>query len=560
MSSVDKRYQICFNGEIYNYLEMADELGLDGDSPIRSSDTAVFLEAVRRWGCVEALRRSLGMFALGLWDCAERTLHLARDAAGKKPIYGGVFDRTFYFASEIQAFRSVSEFNLTFSREQIADYLTFGFIPTPSTVYKELSMLPPGSVVSVSSDLQMRFERYLRPRPTVLSNISEQEAVQRTEDLLSDAVRLRLRSDVPLGCFLSGGIDSGLITALATRHISRPLKTYTVSLRGYESGEGPLAELTARHYGTEHREIVVDAAVADILPKIIRAYGQPFADASAVPSYLVAEAARKEVTVILTGDGADELFGGYRRQFVYGWADLLSPLSMIFPRGIVAALPTPAHYRSRYAFVHRFLRGLHQPLAERYISYCMDGFTEAEKSDLFQERHGFRAASQVVEKHLAELKDGGDRERMLATDFSLNLHDDMLVKMDIASMAHSLEARSPFLDVRLIEWTQSLPFTRKIYGSQTKPLLRAIARKLLPNAVAAAPKRGFEIPINVWLRRELRPLSVDAILDSRGLARELFSATKLEALIENKVGLDPDRWARRVWSLLILSLWARGDR
>lgn len=560
MRSQDGRFIITFNGEIYNYLELADELALESQSLLRCSDTAVLLEGFSRWGVSETLRRAVGMFALAVWDDRRSELFLARDPAGKKPLYYARFGGALYFASELVAFRQTPGFDLSLREDQLWHYLSFGYVPSPGTIYSGIFMLSPGDVVRVPLSLEMSSEPYHRFRQAVHRSPSAVLVEEELEALLSEAVRVRLRSDVPLGCFLSGGIDSGLLVALASRHSSKPLRTFTIQVntRAGAGAEGPLAMETAKRYGTHHEQIEIAPEMDAVLPRVAAAYGQPFADPSAVPSFVISEEARKHVSVIITGDGADEVFGGYRRQSVYAWAERLSGLSGIAPaaaRFVVSVLPTPVGYRSSYAWMHRFLRGLSTGREDRYFQYCMDGFSENEKRALWLGKPG-ESSLTLIQKRMEKFRDRSERELMLAMDFYLNLHDDMLVKIDIATMAHSLEARCPLLDVRVVDWAFSLPFERKIHGCTTKPLLRALARRLLPRSVAIAPKRGFEIPISEWLRRDLKSLSRESILNSRGKVRELFSTSALEHLLENKDRMDPDRWARRVWTLLMLALWS----
>lgn len=562
MASADGRFRVSFNGELYNYLELADLLELPVDSAVRQSDTAVFVNAIAKWGLRDALTRSVGMFAFALWDERSRELTLVRDPAGKRPLYFGTFGGCFYFASEIAAFRSVPQFELSINEKQLSHYLSFGFVPSPETIFTQVRMLGAGELMTISAKLESTTQRYHDFLRVSRVNVSFPDAVSRTEELFDEAVRLRLRADVPLGCFLSGGIDSGLIVASAARQLSRPLKTFTIAIQGSEMDEGPLARETARLYATDHHEILLQPKISEALPRIINSYGQPFADASAVPAFLVAEAARRHVTVVLNGDGADEIFGGYRRQTAYRWAQILSVSVAKLPRAgleaFVRLLPLPQRYRSSYAFMHRFLRGLHKAVEGRYLDYCMDGFSEEEKILLFPRLRG-ASSVEFLRGQAAAYGRLDATEQMLALDFFLTLHDDMLIKSDIASMTHSLEARCPFLDKRLVDWCFSLPAHLKIGLLQNKPILRTLAKKNLPAAVAGAPKRGFEIPIATWLRGELQPLVRDSILNPNGIVRSLASERALLDLIEKPEKLDPDRWSRRVWTLLVLSLWDKGS-
>ncbi len=559
MHSQDKRFVIAFNGEIYNYRELADQLELPKDSSLRRSDTAVFLNGISRWGLAECLRRAVGMFAFGLWDNKDKQLYLVRDPVGKRPLYYGRFKNSLFFASELAPFRAVPELQLSISSDSLSRYLSLGFVPTPDTIFSEVKMLGAGTIGRVDLDLNLSTELYHDFRKVTRRTISFEAAVEESEQLLRDSVRLRLRSDVPLGCFLSGGIDSGLIVAAAAEQLSRPLRTYSISVGGSGMDEGALAEATAKRYSTDHTEISVRADIEKILPHIVRSYGQPFADASAVPAYLVSEAARKHVTVVLSGDGADEVFGGYRRQTAYRWSERLSFLGRgqgSFSSMLVKGLPGPKGFRTPYAFLHRLLRGVSNNTENRYFEYCMDGFSESERMKFFPSLAMRPGALDTIRRHLQQLQEFSETDQMLALDFFLTLHDDMLIKGDIASMTHSLEARCPFLDKRIVDWCFSLPVDVKIGNFNNKPILRALAKRKLPGSVASAPKRGFEIPIHSWLRQELATLTKDALLDPKGIVRGLMSEKDILETLRGET-LDPNRWSRRIWTLLILAIWDR---
>lgn len=558
MLSEDGSLCISFNGEIYNYLELADEIGLPRESPVRNSDTAVLVHAMMRWGVNNTLKKCIGMFALAVWDERTRELFLARDPAGKKPLYYGIIDGCLYFASELNAFRSVNEFNLSVDEQQLSHYLSFGFVPSPATIFREVRSVPPATTMTWRSDLRFSIaSNHIFPSGGC-RRISQIQAMDEAENLLSESVKLRLRADVPLGCFLSGGIDSGLLTAFASKQLAQPLRTFTVSVRGSSSDESALARETSQRYGTIHEEVVVDPSIETTLPKVVSLYGQPFADPSAVPAFVVAQAARKFVTVALSGEGADEIFCGYRRHNAFRWASQMRVLGRFLPSRLiesaVARLPVPRVYRGRYAFVHRFLRGVAAPLPQVYFAYCMDGFSGEEKDLLFA-RHTDSDSLSLLQQRLEEFSGLDELEQMLALDFFFNLHDDMLVKADISSMAHSLELRCPFLDVRLIDWAQTLSPEVRCGLLRTKPLLRLLAKRHLPACVAGAPKRGFEIPIHHWLRNELFEMARSAILDPKGLVASRFSVQTLINLFEFPDRLDPDRWARRVWNLFVLAVW-----
>jgi asparagine synthase (glutamine-hydrolysing) len=565
MASRDGRYVICFNGEIYNYLELKRELQEEGVQFRGNSDTEVLLEGIARWGMDRTLNKLLGMFAFALWDTLENLLFLARDRAGKKPLYYYQSPDAWYFASEHKAFKVLPDIKLTYDQVSIYHYLTFGYVPAPRTIYQEVAEVPAGHYLEVTSELQFTVKSYWRPDWTGQRQVDFAAAVEETERLLQDAVKIRLRADVPVGCFLSGGIDSGLLTAFASAQMGRPLQTFTVSFREGAFDESPLARLVAEKYQTEHHVIVLSPQLREVLPQVIRAYDDPMADPSIIPSYCISQEARKLLKVVLNGEGGDELFGGYRRQLAMKWFSQAQGMMELVPaagwRKLSRLLPPPQEFRSRYAFVHRFLRGLGQDTYERYIAWTMDGFTEEEKARLYGAENRTSSASvQFLRQAFEPLEHLPAFQHFLALDFLLNMHDDMLVKMDISTMAHGLEGRNPFLDHRLVEWAIGLPPVVKLRGYGTKPLLRELAHRYLPQAVATAPKRGFEIPLIEWLRRDLRELVQDYCLSSGGIIMGMFRRGYLADLLAERLPLDPDRWSRRVFNLLVLAIWEDTNR
>lgn len=560
MASGDGRYVICFNGEIYNYLELKQELQGEGIQFRGHSDTEVLLEGIACWGLDQVLNKMVGMFAFALWDNRENRLFLARDRAGKKPLYYHRSLAGLHFSSEHKAFKVLPELELTYDEASISDYLTFGYVPAPRTIYREVAEVPAGHYLEATSELQITVKSYWHPDWAGQRQVDFTAAVEKTESLLQEAVRIRLRADVPVGCFLSGGVDSGLLTAFASMQLGRPLQTFTVSFQEGIFDESSLAGMVAEKYQTEHHVIRLSPQLQEVLPQVIRAYDDPLADPSIIPSYCISQEARKLLKVVLNGEGGDELFGGYRRQLAMKLFNQARLLLELVPaagwRKLNQLLPPVQEFRSHSAFVHRFLRGLGQDFYERYFAWTMDGFTEEEKKRLYRSgnrmgrssvqflRHGFESLS-----HLPPF------QHFLALDFLLNMHDDMLVKMDISTMAHGLEGRNPFLDHRLVEWAILLPPSVKLKGARTKALLRELARRYLPQEVAIAPKRGFEIPLIEWLRHDLRELVHDCCLASRGMIMGLFNRNYIADLLAEKLPLDPDRWSRRVFTLLVLAMW-----
>jgi len=438
----------------------------------------------------------------------------------------------------------------TVDPQAIADFLTWTVIPGPGTIYREVRSIEPGEMVIVRDRRIAERRRYwnLSMEPKVA--ICRDEAIERIDHRINEAVRLRLRADVPVGCFLSGGIDSGILTAMAAGHRSDRITTITV---GFEDGgfdERPLARLVAQRYGTDHHEVTLRPDVANDLPRILAAYDQPFGDSSCIPSFYLARAARQHVKVVLNGDGGDELFAGYRRYVAARLsAEGGEPEEW---RRWSRLLPTPRSFRSAYAFGHRFVRGMGLGDVDRYLAWAIDAF----EPNVWAAVGGkVSPTERFASQSLAQFHGCGPLDRMLGTDFTVVLPYDLLVKMDIATMIHGLEARSPLLDQVLVDEVSHLPEPLKLGGLTTKPLLRDLARRYLPEPLWSAPKRGFEMPLVHWLRGELRDLCQDVLLSRPGLVSQLVERPTLERLCRGEAELEPARWARRLWLLLVLGLW-----
>jgi asparagine synthase (glutamine-hydrolysing) len=562
MRNEDGSVWVVFNGEIYNYVELREELRARGHVLRGTSDTEVIPHLYEEFGdgFVTRLR---GMFAIALWDEKRRRLLLARDRAGKKPLFYAPIPGGIAFASEMKALFAVPGADLEIRAQGIHDYLTFGDVPGPETVYRGIARVPPATVLTRDNSGVIGQTRYWSPEFLPKLNISAREAEDEIYRLLQCSVRLRLRSDVPVGCFLSGGIDSGLITAIASQMLDHPLKTFSVGFHEDEFDERPLAAMVARKFQTDHTELLLEARLGENLAAIIGQYDEPFADPSAVPSFAVAAAAGGSIKVVLNGDGADEVFGGYRHFIAARRIAMLGRLGGSAGRGLCAALaralPPPGNGRSGYQFVHRTLRALGRGAEERYSVLTADLLDEADKAWLHGAAHGLAVQPLLTAmRHIA-----ADRERitglgpidaMLLRDFRHLLGDAHLVKMDIASMAHSLEARSPFMDHELIEFAARLPESIKLPGAITKPLLRGIAARLLPDEIVNAPKRGFEIPLLRWMRGDLNAMLIERVTDPSSYAMTHFDRSRVGRLLDG-VGWDAKRWAAVAWSLLCLEIW-----
>ncbi|MGH9329002.1 MAG: asparagine synthase (glutamine-hydrolyzing) [Vicinamibacterales bacterium] len=557
MALPDQSLWIVFNGEIYNYRELRAELERAGHSFVTRSDTEVILHAFQEFGddCVRRLR---GMFAFALWDERRQRLFAARDRVGKKPFLYRFNSDGFTFASEMQGLAADPASRLEPDLPVIDAYLTYGYVPGGQSAFRGVRRLPPAHHLTYE-DGGVREVRYWTARRTPKLRISEDDAAAETLRILREAVRLRLISDVPLGAFLSGGVDSSLIVALMAEH-GTP-RTFSIGFEEAAYDERRFAAGVASHCQTAHTEFVVRPDAASVLPTLVRHYGEPYADSSAVPTYYLSRLTRQHVTVALNGDGGDEAFGGYERYAATAVAARVDRL----PRGVIRLLASGARALNRKprkaGTLHRLDRFLEAaPLApvERY-SRWVTLFSESQKAHLCTA--AFRRASAgpplaFLERAYAESDALDFVDATLHADLVTYLPDDLLVKVDIASMANSLEVRSPLLDHELIEFCARLPIDYKIQGLQTKVLLKRIARQFSPAEVIDRPKAGFGVPIDRWLRHELRDVVDDCLLGSRALSRGYFRREALEQLVDEHLR-GRRRWHHLIWAIVMLELWHR---
>ena len=555
MSSASGRYVIVFNGEIYNFQELRREL--EGTEAFRGhSDTEVMLACVERWGVKASLARWNGMFAFGLWDRQERVLHLGRDRFGKKPLY---YTRRpsgdFLFASELKALRILAKASgedWSIRQQSVYDYLSVGVVPQPATIYENVFALGAGESLKFDGR-HISVEKYWRlvRRPT--NSVSFSDAQSNVRTLISEAVRIRLRSDVPLGVFLSGGIDSSIVAYEASKVVGNSLKTFTVSVPSNILDESAIAKRTAQALGVENVVLPLDIAPTELLNDMVRIYDQPYADSSALPSIVVSRAARQHVTVVLTGDGGDEVFAGYRRHIAAKWFDAFSWLPEPICR-IARKSGKSKIRRSAAGLTSRFLRGLPLTSAERYLAWTSDMLMEADKRNYWR-GSPMSATESWISNILSETDDSG-LSTQLHGDISINLLSDLLVKMDMATMSASLEARSPLLDHRLAEFVMTLPGNYLVGVVTPKRLLRRAYDGLLPREVIHGPKRGFEVPIAKWLQTDWRELIQDTVLSNRARLFDYLDPRFVRNLCE-KLILRDRNWAYLCYALLVLELWLR---
>jgi asparagine synthase (glutamine-hydrolysing) len=568
MTTADGTIWVTFNGEIYNFQQLRPLLEGHGHRFLTNSDTESILHGYRQWG-VDCLSHFRGMFAFGLWDAPRKTLLLARDRVGKKPLFYAQAGGQFLFASEMQAMLEHPAISKEIDLEALDHFLGYEYIPAPKTILKQVRKLPAAHFLTLdvskagASAPTPRIERYWRLEGKPQVNLSEQDAAEGLLEVLREAVRLRLIADVPLGALLSGGMDSSIVVALMSELSGSKVKTFSIGFEEYS--ELPHARAVAEHYGTDHHEMVVRPSALDVLPKLVCHYGEPFADSSAVPSYYVSQLARRHVTVALNGDGGDESLAGYDQYEKSLLADRYLKIPALLRKGVFeplsAVIPDswPQHNPLRRA--KHMLREAGRPCADRY-SRLMGRLTPELRKELYtpelkQQLNGYRA-----ERWLGVLFDER-RQRSadllgtyMGVDVESYLADDLLVKMDIAAMANSLEARSPLLDHRVMEYCYSLPSHFKIRGHVRKYLLKVIGKKLLPESILTRPKQGFSLPIAAWLRGEVRPLMEDCVLSDRSLARGYFQRKPLERLVKEHLERRRDN-SRELWALTWLELWHR---
>jgi asparagine synthase (glutamine-hydrolysing) len=533
------------NGEIYNYRELRRELERAGHSFRTQGDTEVLLHLYEEHGDQFA-ERLRGMFAIAIWDAIHRRLVLARDRFGIKPLYYRHVDNELAFASELRALPR-GEIDL----DALEAFLAFNSIPAPLTIFREIRKLPPGHLL-IWEGGRLELCRFARPAP--LEELREDEEAELVEELrsrLRDSVRAHLVSDVPVGVLLSGGVDSAFLAALAAEESSEPLRTFSIGFEERSFDELAGARLVAERYGTQHQELVLRPDAALLLPALADAFDEPFADSSALPTYLVSQLAANDVKVALSGEGGDELFGGYYTYAADLLAERIGGLARL-ARPLVERLPTSSSKASFDYKAKRFVRAAHLPSLERH-----HGWKEIFSPELRAELTGRRSAFDPVDTlrdRYRETEGADELARLQDVDLGIYLVDDLLVKTDRASMAHSLEARVPYLDTVVTNLALALPTRHKIRGLSKKVLLRKAAAPLLPREIVHGKKRGFSIPAAAWLRGELEPFARQTLSRETLERQGFFHLDVVTRLLDDHVAGREDR-SRQLWGLLAFTLW-----
>lgn len=551
--------RIVLNGEIYNFQSLRRELEDLGYRFRTRTDTEVVVNAYERWGtdCVKRLR---GMFAFAIWDQPRRRLFLARDRIGKKPLFYTVLGGSLQFASELQALLADGRVSREVNQSAVDGYLSWGYVPAPLTGFRRIFKLPPAHWLTVgvtSNGLLTHEERYWRLEYEPKLRICEEDAAEAVREKLTEAVKLRMVSDVPLGAFLSGGLDSSVVVGLMASLSDRPVKTFSIGFNEADYDESVHARRVAKLCGTDHHELVVEPNALEALTKLVRHYGEPYADSSAIPTYYVSKLTRSSVTVALNGDGGDESFAGYERYR----GNRLAEWAKVAPgtKALSRLVPETVSPKSRLRKAKRFLAAAAEAMPERYASW-VGFFDERTKAALYSDDfesslNGWKPARWM--SSLFEDAAGLDPvDRAMAVDVSSYLPYDLLVKVDITAMANGLEGRSPFLDHEVMELAARLPVDLKLRGRSAKYLVKRAFADLVPKENLRRPKMGFGVPVSHWLRGPLRGLLEDALLSEQFARRGYFNAPVVKALVREHLERRADHGSQ-IWNLMMLELWHR---
>lgn len=575
------RYVLSYNGEVYNYEALRAELISEGVAFRGASDTEVVLALILKHGVKAALSKMRGMFALAFWDGAEDALFLARDRMGEKPVFFGAFGRTFIFGSELKALRRHPDFVGDIDRDVLARYVRYNYVPFSESVYSGISKLPPGSFLRVSV---ARDEKIMVTEPELywsLKQVAERgrrekfsgsasEAADELEKLLKAAVAEEMRSDVPLGAFLSGGVDSAMVVALMAALSGSKIRTFTVGFADEDYDEAGDARLVARHLGTEHSELYVTPAEAmAVIAELPRIYDEPFADSSQIPACLVAKFARQNVSVSLSGDGADELFGGYNRYLLGNsvlsrFSSLPSPLQKMAAMMLTSISPAAWDGAMVVVFEKILRRSVPRQMGDK-IHKLAKILNAADAKILYESlvSHwsrddevviGARESDATMADTMTNMTDYAPSEMMMLSDAMHYLADDILVKLDRAAMAVGLESRVPFLDHRVVEFAWSLPLQMKIRDGEGKRVLKNVLHKYVPQALVERPKSGFRVPVGAWLRGPLKGWAESLLDETKLKSQGYFNAAIVRAKWREHLSGKFNR-EESLWSVLMFQQW-----
>lgn len=564
MANEDGQIWIVYNGEIYNFQDLRTSLEKKGHIFKSRSDTEVILHAYEEWG-VECLKELRGMFAFAIWDSNRKRLLMARDRLGKKPLVYFYQDGRFAFASEIKALLQISWVERKVNPLAIHHYLTYQYVPSPESIFEGIKKLPPAHYLLYDSNGNLKIESYWR------LNYNYQE--KRKDDVetlcgiirekLEESVKLRLISDVPLGAFLSGGIDSSIVVGLMAENGGRRVKTFSIGFEEQEFNELEYARIVSIHFGTDHHEFVVKPDAIEILPKLVWYYNEPFGDSSAIPTYYMAQMTKDFVKVVLTGDAGDENFAGYprylRSKYVWWFSRLPDSLRKGFLPSSLKILAQLPYKRKTLNRLTDFMETLSSHQGRNYAEQIKI-FNEKERDDVYSEEFSRQVGKIDPFDYLIKKYDERDTddllEKLLYLDMTTYLPEDLLVKVDIATMANSLEARVPFLDHQFMELVAGIPSHLKLKGSVTKFILKESFSNFLPRSILKRKKMGFGVPISRWFRKELKDYVYQILMEKKALNRGYFKREGIARLLEEHESLRYDHSAK-IWALLVLEIWFR---
>jgi asparagine synthase (glutamine-hydrolysing) len=554
----DGTIAIVFNGEIYNFQELKKELESRGHRFQTNSDTETIVHAYEEFGedCPNHLR---GMFAFAIWDEKEEKLFVARDRVGKKPLY---FTRTksgaLLFGSELKSLMLHPEFEREINNEALDAYLTFGYVPDPLCIFRNVEKLAPGHFLIFQNDKTIT-KQYWDFRYEISETRKEEDYLDELRSLIDEAVRVRLISEVPLGAFLSGGVDSSAVVGYMARNMNQPVKTFSIGFDEDSYDELKYARIAAKHFGTDHHEFIVTPDIVEIVDELVWHFDEPFADSSALPTYMVSKLARDYVTVILSGDGGDELFAGYTRYVVDKKRSSVARL----PRFVREGLMKPLSERLPHgAFGRNYLRNVSLAPVDRYID-SISHFTQLNKRILYTKdfraklgNNGFSAGHKLFRSYAEKIDTGDAVDKLLYLDSKTYLPGDILTKVDRMSMAVSLEARTPLLDHKLIEFVTRIPSSSKLKGLETKHIFKRAVRSLVPDEILDRPKQGFGVPIQEWINRQLREQIHETLMSQKVRERGIVEPDYIALLLEEHERNRRDH-SSTLWALFVLELWYR---
>lgn len=556
MSGEDQSVTIVFNGEIYNYRELQRDLEARGHHFQTQSDTETIVHAYEEYGaaCVDRLR---GMFGFAIWDARRRELFLARDRAGKKPLYYTLTPQgTLIFGSELKSLLEHPEVRREINPEALDAYLSLGYVPDPLSIFSGIHKLPPGHHLTFREG-RISVRQYWDFRYEVVEARPEEDYLEELRALLDESVRLRLVADVPLGAFLSGGVDSSTIVGLMSRHTARPVKTFSIGFREDGFDELKYARLAAARFETEHHEFIVTPEICHIVDELCWHLDEPFADESAIPTYAVSKLAREHVKVVLSGDGGDELFAGYTRYVLDRSRSKFARLPRVVRQGLMQPLSRSLPHG---AWGRNYLHNVALDPLQRYLD-SISLFTDLNKHSLYSadfraQLRGQHCAATLFEEYQSRVHSAEPVDTLLYLDSKTYLPGDILTKVDRMSMAVSLEARVPLLDHKLIEFVTRIPAELKMKGAETKHIFKRAVRGLVPDEILDRPKQGFGLPMQKWINQELRGYIHDVLLDHKTLTRGYFNQDYIALLFDEHDRARRDQ-SRPLWTLFMFELWQR---